>query len=54
MKREIKFIGHIICHNVYPNDIFEGRIMGRNQTEDQELIISIMLKRRWAAYPTNN
>jgi len=29
MERTIKFIGHIIRHNNFLNNIFEGKIMGR-------------------------
>jgi len=29
IERKIKFIGHIIRHNDFLNNIFEGRIMGR-------------------------
>jgi len=28
MERKIKFIGHIIRHNYFLNNIFEGRLMG--------------------------
>jgi hypothetical protein len=37
LKRKTKLIGHLIRHNTFINNIFEGKIMGRKEEDALEL-----------------